>query len=94
VERECLDARNYSTKSGTVVQQWPCKGTANQLWVFGFGPLTSAPTAFENDREVLDVRNSGTRNGTPVQLWQYKGSVNGPNPNQIWTCDSDANGCP
>jgi hypothetical protein len=90
----CLDARNYGTKPGTLVQQWKCNRTSNQEWefdpetpsgavaIFNVGATETPPFA-----NALDVVGRSTSSGAHIQLWEFNGTGN-----QLWVCSSK--GCP
>lgn len=73
---KCLDARNYGTAPGTVIQVWDCLGGAQQLWRFSD---ENDALVREGTSRVLDVAGYGTSNGSQIQLWD---ALNGAN--QAW----------
>jgi len=74
----CLDAQNWGTSNGTVLQQYTCgSNQSNQEWQFvseGTGIYSvvnrNAPS------EAWNVVNTGTANASPMQLWTYGGGAN------------------
>ncbi len=78
----CLDVQNYSTASGTKLDQWTCKGASglNQLWTLQ--SLTNGSSMIVSALSHLCVDDPGSSTASGVQLDQ-KSCVNGA-PNQSW----------
>ena len=80
----CLDDTLWSKTSGTLVQQWKCNGTSNQMWTAipqGDDPGGFLQFEIKNSWSglCLDARNHGTTAGTLIQQWKCNGT-----PNQEW----------
>ena len=70
-----LDAVNFGTGNGTLLQVWDDLGGANQRWSFdqATGRITNQVG------RCLDILNYGVADNTPVQIWDCAGT-----PNQGW----------
>jgi endoglucanase len=74
----CVDAQNWGTSNGTVVQQWACGNQqSNQEWQFqSVGNGIYAVYNQNAPSEAWNVTNLGTSDGSPIQLWTYGGGSN------------------
>jgi hypothetical protein len=76
----CLDARG-GAKNGTPVQQWPCNGISNELWVYS--PVNAAhksPVYVYSGvagahKFCLDVPGGQKVSGLALQIYGYNGSA-------------------
>ncbi|EGX58450.1 putative glycosyl hydrolase [Streptomyces zinciresistens K42] len=85
----CLDATDWGTANGTLLQQWTCGDGANEKWQFrstGDG-YYQVVNQFNNKSWDVDGGSGATADGTKVHLWDYVGGTN-----QQWRAESVASG--
>ena len=66
---KCLEVYHSSTANGAGVDQWPCNGTATQLWVYVGGAHVNF-----NSGKCLEVYHSSTASGAKVDQWTCNGT--------------------
>jgi len=71
-----LDDTGFSTRNGTLIQQWQSNGGLNQQW--NLVPLRDGNFEIQNvySGKVLDDTGFSKRNGTPIQQWQWNNTLN------------------
>lgn len=83
-----LDLPDSSPTAGTLIQQWPAHGGANQRWTLRRAPGASAghyEIVSVSSGMVLDVPGLSTTPGTNIQQWSANGGCN-----QQWTIGRSA----
>ena len=86
----CVQPTGGATANGTVLDQEPCTGAADQLWQFQTGSNGYYQVVNQNaPSEVWDVTGgtSATANGTAIQIWSATGGTN-----QQWKPALQSNG--
>ncbi|MFJ3867609.1 RICIN domain-containing protein [Streptomyces nigra] len=85
----CLDAADWGTTNGTLLQQWSCGDGANEKWQFrsvGDG-YYQVVNQHNNKSWDVDGGAGATADGTKVHLWDYVGVTN-----QQWRAEPLASG--
>jgi len=86
----CVQPTGGATANGTVLDQEPCTGAADQLWQFQTGSNGYDQVVNQNaPSEAWDVTGgtSATANGTAIQIWSATGGTN-----QQWKPALESNG--
>jgi hypothetical protein len=83
----CVEAHGASTKAGLQLDQWGCRGAANELWRF-YLVGTQYQIYQENDLECLAVNGSST--GNNAEIIQTPCTRGSPTPNEVWAVNLGA----
>ncbi|WP_084337659.1 RICIN domain-containing protein [Actinomadura oligospora] len=63
---QCLEVADANTGNGALVTLWPCRGTANQRWIFDARGRIKSGLPGE---KCLDVRAGNGGNGAAINLY-------------------------
>ncbi|MFE7034089.1 RICIN domain-containing protein [Streptomyces sp. NPDC057621] len=85
----CLDATDWGTANGTLLQQWSCGDGANEKWQFRSTGDGYYQVVNQHNNKAWDVDggSGATADGVKVHLWDYTGGTN-----QQWRAESVASG--
>ncbi|MBV2353907.1 RICIN domain-containing protein [Streptomyces sp. J2-1] len=85
----CLDATDWGTANGTLVQQWACGDGANEKWQFRSTDSGYYQVVNQHNNKSWDVDGGAgaTADGAKVHLWDYVGGTN-----QQWRAESTGTG--
>ncbi len=84
---KCLDVRSESRSAGAAVQQWRCKGTENQRWLFIAAGHGLYEVKSVNSGMSLNVNRDSSSNGSSIIQWPYSGTAN-----EKWKLEPTENG--